>query len=87
MADYQTLFHNPEALTDADLGILRRNIMFQKIFVGSCILGFAALPTLMGKPMCYKRTAATGLVGLAFGAQFAGTALGGLNVTKYSQGA
>ena len=57
------------------------------MFVGSCVLGFAALPVLMGKPMCYKRSAGCGLVGLAFGAQYAHTAFGGLNVSKYSQGA
>ena len=88
MADYMALFHNPESFEDSDLSKMRMKIKMHKMFAYGCAGGFAAIPTLMGKPLCIKRTAGMGLLGLVFGAAFANNVMGNGNVraTKYTQG-
>ena len=80
------LFHNPDSFEDSDLSSMRNKIRLHKVFTFASIVGFAAIPTLMGKPLCPMRTSGMGLVGLAFGSMFGNNILGNgnVNASKYS---
>ena len=75
MADLQTLFHNPEVLTDRDLGQIKSHMRLQRIFPYASTAAFGGFMYFMDtavfrKSVCFKRLGLMSAVGFFWGASY-----------------
>ena len=91
MADLQTLFHNPECLSDKDLKSMYWKMRMQSTFpyLSAAAAGgfmFFMDTSIMRRAMCQKRIGVMALGGFAVGTTLA-YSVGGSSLNNYSEGA